>query len=184
MKIACGGVLVLALGAAGCGETPFPASPTSQSLFSQDSRGLWLGELTLTSVAGGECVGSDIAAGLGQGGTQRDDVGTVSMTQDGRDMTATIRLVTGSACTYSGTAGTSLFGLDAVECDKKELFFRCSNNAGSRVLTVVDSTMNAFSRAGEMSGTVSTLYNVSMPDSQRTPVAGLSLRYQFEAVRP
>jgi hypothetical protein len=182
MKIACGGVFVLALCAGGCGETPIPTTPSGQSLFSQDSRGLWLGELSLLEVAGGECVGSDIAAGVGQG--ERVDEGTVSINQTASEVTATIRSsTTGSACTFTGTAGTSLFGLDATECDKKEVFFRCTNGS-TRVLNVVDSTLNAFSRAGEMSGTVTTFYNVHMSDSQRTPVAGMSVRYRFEAVRP
>ena len=181
MKIVCRGIFLLAIFAAGCGETPIATSP-SQSLFSQDSSGLWLGALVLTDVTGGECVGADIAAGLGEG--RRLDEGTVSITQTGSDMAASVRsITTGMSCSYAGTAGTSLFGLTSVSCSEKETFFRCSNGE-TRVLDMVSSTMNAFSRGGETSGVVASFYNVHRADSQRTPVSGLSVRYSFEAVRP
>jgi hypothetical protein len=87
------------------------------------------------------------------------------------------------SCSYAGTAGTSLFGLTAVSCNEKEVFFRCSNG-NTRVLDLVSSTMNAFSRGGETSGVVASFYNVHEANSERTPVSGLSVRYSFDAVRP
>jgi hypothetical protein len=186
MKIVCRGLFLLAIAAAGCGETPIATSPT-QSPFSQDSSGLWLGALVLTDVTGGECVGADIAAGVGEG-RRRDglDEGTVAITQVGSDMNASVRsTTTGMSCSYEGTFGTSLFGLNSVSCDKKRINFRCTSGR-VRVLDLVGSTMNAFARAGEIRGVVTSFYNVyeGGPEDEGTPVSGLAVQYKFDAVRP
>jgi hypothetical protein len=184
MKSVCAGVLLLAACAAGCGETPIPSSPTRTSLFASSLSGNWLGELQLVTAAGGECVGADLRADVIAGGGL--DEGTVAVAQSGTEMTALVRSVTtGLSCSYSGTAGVSLFALSAVSCDEKEVFFQCTNGE-TRVLDLLGSTMNAFARAGEASGVVASSYNVSRldADGRKRPVAGLTVQYQFDAVRP
>ena len=184
MKSVCAGVLLLAACAAGCGETPIPSSPTRTSLFASSLSGNWLGELQLVTAAGGECVGADLRADVIAGGGL--DEGTVAVAQTGTEMTALVRSVTtGLSCSYSGTAGVSLFALSAVSCDEKDVFFQFTNGE-SRVLNLVGSTMNAFARGGQANGVVASSYNVSRIDALgvKQPVAGLTLQYQFDAVRP
>jgi hypothetical protein len=184
MKRVFGGVLLLAVCAAGCGETPIPTEPTRTSLFASSLSGNWLGDLQLVRVLGGECVGADLQADLDAG--RGLDEGTVAVEQTGAQMTAIVRSqTTGLTCSYAGTAGVSLFALSAVSCDDKEVFFRCTNGE-PRVLDLLGSTMNAFARGGEASGVVASSYNVSVLDDQGTkkPVAGLTLQYEFAAVRP
>jgi hypothetical protein len=182
MKSVFAGVLLLAACGAGCGETPIATSPT-RSLFSQELGGLWQGDLRLATVRGGECVGADIVAGVGEGDRRDFEGGKVTVTQDGDEVTALVRSeATGLSCTYSGAAGVSLVTLNSVSCDEKKLFFQCANGE-TRQLDLVGSTMNAFARVGATAnGTVSTFYNVS--DRQDDPVAGLTLQYDFSAVRP
>lgn len=184
MKSVFPAMFLLAVCAAGCGETPIPTSATSRSLFSQELAGAWLGDLQLQAVSGGECVGDDLRADAALGGGL--DEGTVTVVQDGTDVTATVRSVTtGLSCSYSGTAGASLFALSAVNCNEREVYFQCSNGQ-TRVLDLLGSTMNAFSRAGTARGIVASSYNVSQldADGRKRPIAGLTVQYQFEAVRP
>ena len=184
MKSVFRGGLLLAVFAAGCGETPSPTSPTNRSLFSQELAGAWLGDLQIRAVSAGECVGDDLRASTALGGGF--DEGTVTVTQAGTDVTATVRsITTGLSCSYAGTAGPSLFALSAVACNDREIFFQCSNGQ-TRILDLLGSTMNAFSRATTASGTVASSYNVSRRDEDgvKVPVAGLTIQYQFEAVRP
>jgi hypothetical protein len=184
MKSVFPGILLLAVCAAGCGETPIPTEPTRTSLFFPALSGNWLGALQLVTASGGECVGADLRADVLAGGGL--DEGTVAVAQTGTEMTALVRSVrTGLSCSYSGTTGVSLFALSAVSCDQKEVFFQCTNGQ-SRVLDLIGSTMNAFTRGGEASGIVASSYNVSFVDAagQKRPVAGLTLQYQFDAARP
>jgi hypothetical protein len=189
MKSVFRGIFLLALFAAGCGETPIPTSATSRSLFSQELGGLWLGDLKLSGVADGECVGADLRAVIS--GADPDtgvapDSGTVTVTQTGAEMTAVVRSsTTGLSCSYSGSAGASLFALSAVSCDEKEVFFQCTDGQ-TRVLDLDGSTMTAFARGGEATGTVASSYNVSRidDDGQKKPVARLTVQYRFEAERP
>lgn len=171
---------------AGCGPnlTATPTSPTTtpaQSPFTSQFSGFWNGTLTLTRVAGGECVGADKQADIGS-----VDVGTVIITQTQTDVTAVVRSAsTGLSCRYQGTAGLGAFALSTQACEVNQILFQCANGA-SRVLEQVGSTVTATLGGTVATGTVTTFYNVfaeSTEEEQRRPVAGLVLEEQFTAVR-
>jgi hypothetical protein len=172
---------------AGCGPnlTATPTSPTTttptQSPFISQFGGFYNGTLTLTRVAGGECVGNDMQVDIGT-----VDVGTVVISQTQTDVTAVVRSAsTGLSCRYSGTAGPGAFALHTQACEVNQILFQCTNGA-SRVLEQVGSTVTATLGGGGATGTVTTFYNVfsdSTEEEQRKPVAGLVLEEQFNAVR-
>ncbi len=120
---------------AGCGPnlTATPTSPTTtpvQSPFISQFGGFWNGTLTLTRVAGGECVGDDMQADVGT-----VDVGTVVISQTQTDVTAIIRSAsTGLSCRYTGTAGRGAFALHTQACEVNQILFQCDERrvAGAR----------------------------------------------------
>ena len=171
---------------AGCGPnlTATPTSPTTtptQSPFVTQFGGFWNGALTLTRVAGGECVGNDMQADIGS-----VDLGTVVISQTQTDVTAVVRsATTGLSCRYQGTVGPGAFALSTQGCEVNQILFQCVNGA-SRVLEQVGSTVTATLAGGAITGSVTTFYNVfsdSTEEEQRRPVAGLVLEEQFNAVR-
>ena len=184
--LALGAALLATLAASGCGEnlTAAPTSPTPSTLspFNVSFAGLFSGATSLASVSGGECVGADYAAGLGDGAL---DLGTVTITQDRSDIKAIVRsATTGLTCRYEGNSSLSTFALSSTSCDSAKIFFQCSNGA-SRVLELVGSTITATTTGNTTDGVVATFYNVfsDEPEEDRRAVSGLILRHTFSARR-
>lgn len=185
MKSRAAGIAVVAAMVAGCGPNlNNPASPTpvtTQSPFISQFGGFYNGSLTLTRVAGGECVGQDYQSAIGV-----VDVGTVVISQAQTDVTAVVRSAsTGLSCRYQGSAGPGAFALNAQSCDIDEILFQCTNGA-SRVLEPIGSTVTATLSGTSATGVVATSYNVFSDNEEegvRKPVAGLILEQQFSAVR-
>ena len=175
------GVLVVAIGLAGCAETP--ASPTAgQSPFiTGQFAGTWSGSTLPVRVSGGECVGADLRAS-----TPGLDQGTVTMTQSAADVSAVIRSeTTGLTCRYDGSASLTGFAATAVSCDA-EILFQCSTGQ-ARILRPIGSTFTATQNGITATGTVTTSYNIfaagSGPNAQETPIAGMTIESQFTAIR-
>ena len=171
--------LVAAAGV-GCGEAPAPVAPVVSPFVTQFS-GLWSGAMQLTSVSGGECVGPDFAAQTGA-----IDEGTITITQDGSDVSAVVRSTTsGLTCSYAGNGSPTTFALSAVSCNGAQILHQCANGQ-ARVLELVGSTMTGVVSAGVTSGNITTSYNVfadSTEEIARRPIAGLTLQYRFSASR-
>lgn len=173
--------LFAAVSAAACGESPLTPTAPSASPFVTQFSGFWDGNLELTSVSGGECVGEDLAAGRVAGPAgPLFDAGTVAIAQTGTEVTATIRsTTTGLSCEYRGIASLQSFALNQESC-VPQIFFQCANGA-SRVLEPIGSTVTV-TRSGEATtGTVSSSFNVYNPDMD--PVAGLTHQHQFTTTR-
>jgi hypothetical protein len=178
-----GAALFAAAAAAGCSESPLTPTAPSESPFVTQFSGMWNGSMQVQSVTGGECVGADMrAAALSNPST---DVGTVSITQDGSDVTAIVRsATTGLTCQYRGTASLASFALTAENCNA-EIVLQCSNG-NARVLEPIGSTMTVVQSGATSSGVVTTTYNVfsdSTEENARKPVAGLTTQHQFTATR-
>jgi hypothetical protein len=175
-----GAVLLVCLAAAGCGEDV--TSPTSAAPFAGQFSGTWGGTMTTASVSGGECVGDDLRATLG---APAIDQGTITLTQNANDVSATVRsATTGLTCRFDGSASLTTFAASAVSCDA-EILFRCSNGQ-PRILRPVGSTMTATQTGGAAVGVVTTTYNVFSVDpvtKEELPVAGLTVQNQFTALR-
>jgi len=176
-----GAALFAAVAAAGCGESPLTPTAPSASPFRSQFTGLWSGTMLLSSVAGGECVGADLRAST----SPQFDQQTVTITQDGSDVTAIVRsATTGLTCQYRGTSSLASFALSADSCNA-EIVLQCSNGA-ARVLEPIGSTMTVSQSGNTTAGVVTTSYNVfseSTEENQRKPVAGLTIQHQFTATR-
>jgi hypothetical protein len=175
--------LVAAAAGAACGETPAPSAPATSPFVTQFS-GLWSGNLQLTAVSGGECVGAEFEQRRTT--PSGSDQGTITITQEDSDVTAVIRSsTTGLTCSYNGNGSALTYSLSAVACNGTQVLHQCSTGQ-SRVLEFVGSTMTGVVAAGTTTGTVTTTYNVfsdSTVEIARRPIAGLTLQQQFTAVR-
>jgi len=103
-------IVVALFVASSCGSSSSPITPTPPvSPISGD----WLGEETVASLSGGECLTSAL---------QKDLVGypsqfSGSFTQAGARVTATLDIDhTGAVCTYSGTIDGSALNMDMTSC--------------------------------------------------------------------
>lgn len=179
---ALGTALLAAVAGASCGQAPIPPTAPSQSSFITPIGGMWSGTLTLTEVGGGECVGAEIAAASALNPSTNQ--GTITVLQDGADISATFRAeTTGATCTYAGSASLNRFSLNDLSCTV-EVFYQCANGQ-PRVLQPIGSTLTGVQNGNEISGTVATSYNVFSidPDNRRRPLSGLTMRHSFTANR-
>jgi hypothetical protein len=172
-------LLVMTSGLAGCGENPTSPTPPNPGIFAVQFGGTWEGSIVQTNVIKGECVGQDLRTI-----PQPPNLGTVSLTQNASDVSATIRSQsTGLSCRYNGSASLTNFAATAVSCDA-ELNFQCSNGQ-TRVLRPVGSTFTATQSGVTAQGTVTTTYNVFavLPSGQLVAVDGMTIEGQFTAIR-
>lgn len=179
------GVAALAMtGTLACGErggTPTSPSTAGTTPFTAQFGGLYSGTMTLSGVAGGECVAVDLAATRGTVNHV-----TMAVTQERSDLTAVVRSATdGLQCTYEGNASFATFAVSSKSCDAERILFQCANGQ-SRVLELVGSTITGTIAGNTATATVATTYNV-FADSTQTPsgtsVSGLTTQQQFTAVR-
>ncbi len=179
---ALGAALLVSAAAAGCGQTPITPTESSQFVFATPIGGTWSGSLLLRTVNGGECVGADLKP-VADSGTSVDD-GTVTVVQQGSDVSATVRsATTGLTCQYDGSASVNSFALSSKSCNA-EVFYQCANGS-PRVLVPLGSTLTATQNGSTATGVVATSYNVFSVDAQneRKPLTGLTTQQQFTATR-
>lgn len=143
-------VLVSACG----GGSKGPSSPSTPSI--AQVGGLWRGTVTLTSVTGGECVGTALQAFVG---TSFDY--TLSITQAGSSLTATSTdLSDGTTCSWSGTAGANSLVLNATRCDAAVVIgIQCGNGA-LRDVQLTASVISVNVSGSSITGTYSDTANV------------------------
>ena len=126
----------------GCGSS----SPTTPSI--PQLSGVWLGEQTLTSFTGGECLAPVFQDLLGFPSQFH-----ATLTQSGNRVTATLDIDrTGSVCTYAGAIAGNTLVLTATSCaGTKVQALRCSNGAVRDLLPaseILHATVSADSIAG------------------------------------
>ena len=134
--------------------------------------------MTLVATSGGECVGSVIPSFL-----PNNDLGTVTMVQDGADLLATMTMEsTGLACTYSGTNTGANLTMNATSCDRTGLIVQCVG--GARELRLVGSSVIGTWSGNQLSGVTTSTYNVfTPPEGQQTGVGSLVATHRFTATR-
>jgi hypothetical protein len=173
------GLAVVTITSLGCDSVPSPLTPSGTSPFTTNFNGLYTGVMTLTNVAGGECVGVDLSRSTGS-----QDAGTLTITQVDRDLTAVVRSASsGLQCTYTGKAAFATFAADFQSCSATEILFACTSGQ-VRILTLVGSTITATIAGAGTQGVVATSYNVyEQRDDRRVPVGGLVTEQQFNLAR-
>jgi len=166
--------LALVVCSISCGSSP--TGPTGNDVV--DVAGVWNFSATLSSVTGGECIGTTIQPSVGN--VVR---GTISITQTGATLTATTRASTdGSSCTYTGTAGQNSFALGWQTCDAgRQIGATCTNGA-RRDFNMVTNSINATKSGNTLAGTQAESFNVLVAGTN-TNVGVLVLNANFTASR-
>ena len=170
-------MMVLALAAAGC-QDPRPVNPNAPSLFFPSIQGVWIGPMTLVGTSGGECVGSVVPSFL-----PTNDVGTVTVTQSGTEVQATLTMeASGLACKYTGTNTGVNVVMNATSCDRTGLLVQCVG--GARELRLVGSSMVGTWDGNQMIGVTTSTYNVfTPPETTQIGVGALVATHNFTATR-
>ena len=133
-----------------CGSDP-PTAPSTVQV-----AGLWSGTSQITSVSGGECVGTLLQAAVGSPSTV-----TAAITQTGANLTATVTSQSdGTTCTYSGTAGSSSVSFNLTSCQVGSFRVGCSNGA-IRNISLFAGTLSASAGGNSLSGTSASSWNVA-----------------------
>ncbi len=166
-----------ALAAIGCQEVR-PASPTAPSLFIPNLEGVWSGPMTLLGTSGGECTGQVVGTFLPDA-----DRGTISIAQSDADTSATLTMEsTGLACRYTGTSTLTSLAMNAESCDRTGLIVACINGQ-NRELRLVGSSVTGSWTGDQLTGQVSSTYNVFTTGSQPVGVGSLVATHSFSAGR-
>ena len=154
---------------AGCGGSP--AAPSSTA-----AAGAWLANSTLTTVSGGECVGSTLQTALGA-----RDVFMAAIKQVGGSLDATITSQgNGTSCAYTGTSGSGTLSLNLTTCQARRIAgVQCSGGA-MRDLELVNGTLavNVNTAVGTGSGIETSTWSVLVPGTT-APLGTLSLTATF-----
>src|SRR4051812_10449510 len=149
-----------------------PAAPSS----SPSVAGAWLGNSMLTSVSGGECVGSLLQSTAG-----RRDVFLTALRQTGSSLNATITSQgNGTSCASSGSSAGGAVTLTLSPCQTSRVpGVRCADGA-VRDLQLVSGTLTANVNAvvGTGTGTDASTWSV-LTSGSASPVATLVVSANF-----
>jgi len=142
IALACLGLCAMMF--SGCASSS--SSPTTPS--TPQLSGVWLGEQTLTSFTGGECLAPVFQDLLGLPSQFH-----ATLTQSGNSVTATLDIDrTGGVCTYTGSIEGNALVLTTTSCTgTRTLALRCSNGAVRDLLPESESlhaTVNVDGMAG------------------------------------
>ena len=142
--------------------------------------------MTLLGTSGGECVAAVVPSFL-----PTSDFGTVTVTQDGAELTANMTMeATGLACRYSGSATLSNVAMNATACDRHGLLVETPPSCAPglptvRMLRLVGSSVAATWNGNQITGRTTTTYNVFIPDREEPGEArgALVATHSFTATR-
>ena len=153
--------------------------PTAASLFLPNIDGVWSGPMTLLGTSGGECVAAVVPSFL-----PTIDQGTVTVTQSGAELVATMTMEsTGLACRYSGTTTGLNVAMNAVSCDRTGLLVQCIEGP-ARELRLVGSSVTATWNGNQITGRATSTYNVfTPPEGQQLGVGSIVATHSFTATR-
>jgi hypothetical protein len=170
------GLLFALLSASVCGS---PASPTVPAPPVPQISGNWLGEETVASLDGGECLGPPL---------RKDLVGfpgqfSGSFMQNGSSVTATLDIDhTGAVCSYSGTINGSSLTLDMTGCTPTSGMAVSCPEGGSRNLLLLSEHVTAVIAGDSISGTFAETDNILISGST-TSVGTLGTAGPFTLMR-
>ena len=162
-------VFLLSLLIASCGSSS-PSSPSEAPRVS----GAWIGNATLMSVSGGECVGSTLAAAVGS-----RDIFSARVQQTDNEIAASLTYQGNrTSCVYKGSTNNQALSLNLSSCpDGRIETFVCSNG-NVRQLEVIDSRLSVQNDNRTGTGTDTTTLNVYAPGST-TPLSTVAVTSQF-----
>jgi hypothetical protein len=165
-SIGAGLTLVLACS---CGSGS-PAEPSALERVS----GVWVGRSTLSSVSGGECVGTMLRERIGS-----RDMFAAPMVQSDDHVEATVTYQGNkTACAYSGGAQGTNIQLTLTSCRVDEVRSMQCGGGESREIRLVSSRITARADNGTGNGNDTTTWNVLLPGTT-TSVGTLSLTATF-----
>jgi hypothetical protein len=156
-------IAVAALLAMSCSAEKGDSSTASPTPTTAQVAGTWSGTLQLTSVSGGECVGTHFQTLIGT-----PQAYTATLTQSGNAVSATVRGENGLTCQFAGNASINTVFLDLTTCDSMTISaFRCPSNGQLRDLRLVGSNYQATADSPTVvTGTSQETWNVSVSGSQ------------------
>jgi hypothetical protein len=170
-------VLIGVVASVGCNQER-PVSPSAPSLFIPNLAGVWSGPMTLQSTSGGECTGQVVGTFL-----PTNDRGTISITQTDAETSATLTMEsTGLACRYTGTSSLTSLAMNAVSCDRTGLIVACLGGQ-NRELRLVGSSIAGTWVGDQVTGQISSTYNVFTTASSPVGVGSLITTHSFSATR-
>lgn len=170
-------VLAGVIATVGCNQER-PVSPSAPSLFIPNLAGVWSGPMTLQSTSGGECTAQVIGSFL-----PSIDRGTISVTQNAADTTATLTMESsGLACRYTGTSSLTSLAMNAVSCDRTGLVVACLNGQ-NRELRLVGSSVTGAWNGDQLNGQISSTYNVFTTGTNPVGVGSLIATHNITATR-
>ncbi|MEO8257904.1 MAG: hypothetical protein ABI868_11215 [Acidobacteriota bacterium] len=168
-RVGVGGLVAAALALWwGCG------SPTAPSTVR--ASGAWVGNSTLVSVNGGECVGATLQPLIGA-----RDIFTTALKQSGSALEATVASAAhGTNCAYSGAVdGSGAVTLTLASCQTdRTLAVRCDSGALRDVQLVAGSIRAALDTATSGSGTDTSTWKVLNP-GDTAAVGSLTVTARF-----
>lgn len=160
--------IAVAVSCAACGSSP--ASPSAPTI--AQVGGVWTGSVTQTSVSGGECIGTTLAASNGSA-----DHYTVTIAQAGTALTGTATSQTsGQTCNYAGTAGTNTITFNVTSCPTVGFRLTCSNGV-QRDMYLNSRNLTASLNGSALVGTVGESWNVYVAGATVNPLAGMNITY-------
>ena len=162
-------VFLLSLFVSSCGSSS-PSSPSEAPRVS----GAWIGNATLTSVTGGECVGSTLAAAVGS-----RDIFSARVQQTENELAASVTYQGNrTSCVYKGSTNNQALSLNLSSCpDGRIETFVCSSGEVRR-LEILDSRINVQNDNRTGTGTDTTTLNVFTPGGS-TPISTVTVTSRF-----
>ena len=162
-------VLLVSLLVSSCGSSS-PSGPSATSRVS----GAWIGHSTLTSVGGGECVGTTLATAIGS-----RDIFSARIQQNESELAASLTYQGNrTSCVYRGSTSNEAINLTFASCPEGRVeAFVCSTGV-VRKLEVVNSRVTAQNAGGTGNGTDTMTLNVFAPGTT-IPVGVLTVSSQF-----
>ncbi len=162
-------VFLLSLLVSSCSSSS-PSSPSAAPRVS----GAWIGNATLTSVSGGECVGTTLTAAIGS-----RDIFSARVQQTDNEVAASVTYQGNrTSCVYKGSTSNQSINLNFSSCpDGRIETFVCSNG-NVRQLQVTDSRVSAQNDNRTGTGTDTTTLNVYEPGNT-APISTVTVTSQF-----
>ena len=160
------GLLGLMAIAWGCGSPLAPSTRVS---------GAWLGNSTLASVSGGECIGATLLLA-----DAPRDVFTTALRQVGSSLDATVAsAANGTSCAYAGTIDGSAVTLNLTACQSARVTAaRCANGAVRDLRLTSGTIVATVDNQSSGRGTDTSTWSVFEPGNE-TPIAVLTLTARF-----
>jgi hypothetical protein len=162
-------LVLVAFFVSSCGSSS-PTTPSSSPPVS----GAWIGHSTLTSVSGGECVGSTLAAAVGS-----RDIFSARIQQNDSELAASLTYQGNrTSCMYRGNTANGAVNLNFSACPAGRIETFVCSNGDVRQLEIVGTRVSAQNSGTTGTGTDTTTLNVHAA-GRSAPVGVLTVSSEF-----